>query len=352
MTESDEAPMQLEIPPILARTVLELVRDGGGMAGWHWLAARLPRQGVPLRPDLMKVLHAFRARGLVASREVSPGKEVWVITTAGQAHLAELSRPGPLTEEGLAQVLADLRSGGAAGIAALIPFAGDSLQLWGVLRQVLAADIGLAEAVAFGGSLLPASDRGAFARELLDDPREPVRVAFFRAWLPARVDIPGQAVRIWPDDVADDLLRRGLTDVSMSVRAAAAALAFASDRGASLVGELVTQLGAPERELRFWSILALGSAVDELSRAMLERIVDDPEPRFAAAAVRALAARRDGRVRWLAALGDERSEVQSAAVFALAEVALDLSPDEIAQLARDPRPDVQAALARFHARTR
>lgn len=345
----DEA--AVEVPDALERRLLELVQAGGGNASWHWLATRLPAPGVPLQPDMMVALRALRARGLVEHEPTGGGMDRWEITAAGTARLDELTPTiGPLTGAQLEPLLAALRGPAQERIAALIPFLDDGALMSGVLRQVLAADAELAPQVAFGASLLPQELRPAFARELLADARASVREAVFRAWCPARMDVPGQALRVLPDADWDELLRRGLTDPEPAVRGAAAALAFASDAGGALVDELVAVLEVEPREPRFWAALALGAARDARSRDVLVGLVDGHDLLCAAAAVRALAARPDGRARWLAAIDDLRADVHQAAVFALAEVATDLSDEEVAALERDGRAPVQGALRAYHAR--
>jgi len=59
----------------------------------------------------------------------------------------------------------------------------------------------------------------------------------------------------------------------------------------------------------------------------------------------------DGHAHWRAGLTDPRADVQSAAIFALATVVTGLDAGTVAELARDPRGPVQAALAAYRART-
>jgi HEAT repeat protein len=227
----------------------------------------------------------------------------------------------------------------------------DGLKLWAVLRQMLAANPADAQRVAELGLLLPKSERGPFARELLDDPRAEVREALFRGFTPVETDVPGRPLPTLPDPELDELLRRGLGDPSPGVREAAAALTFLAVRGASLVGELTVNLGAPQSGVRWWSILALGSAADPITRALLLDLARGEDLAEASAAIRALAQRRDGRDAWLAGLADPRPDVHNAAIFALATVVTDLADEELVRLAADPRPPLQEALAAYRART-
>jgi hypothetical protein len=343
------------IPIPLERAVLELVRKGGAKASWHWVGTRLPLYDVPSQPDALTTLKALRDQGWLEERDAGGGLDRWSLTARGLGRLEELERAGspaagPLGAAELEVLLTALRGGVASAITALMPFADDGPTMVAVLQQVLAADVALAERVAFGGAMLPHAERTAFARGLARDVRADVRRALFTAWAAARMDVPGQAARVLPDAEWDDLLRQGLLDADATVRAAAAALAFASDRGLTLRAELLANVDAAERPPRFWAILALGADRDAASLARLREIIDEQDPLFAAAAVRALAARPDGHERWLAALTDERPDVQGAAVFALAEVAVAVLPARLAVVAMTGRPSVQAALGAYRAR--
>jgi hypothetical protein len=198
---------------------------------------------------------------------------------------------GSLAADELKAFTAALRAGGPDRMRVIAPFAHDGLKLWAALRQALADDPNAAGAVAAASLFLPATELGPFARELMDDPRDEVRAALFRAWSPAEDDVPAPPPHV-PDADLDDLLRSGLTDPSAEVRAAAARLAFLAHRGAGLTGELVVNLEAPERELRRWTILALGGATDLVSLDLLTQLAGGEDLAAAAAAVRALGARR------------------------------------------------------------
>ena len=330
-------------PEVLERTVLRMVRAGGGQASWHLLATQLPSLDAP--PDLVVVLQDLKERGLVTQTPVGGATDRWAITPAGEAHLeGQVAPKGPLAADQLARLVAAVHAGPQATLQALRPFFGDGLRLWAVLRQLLAANPADAQRIAEAGLFLPETERGPFARELLDDPRVEVRVALFRAWTPARQDVPGHPLPTVPDAELDDLLRRGLTDHSLDVREAAAALAFLAIRGAQLVGEIVVNLGAPESRLRWWSILALGGARDPISRELLIDLAKGEEPSEACAAIRALGQRPDGHEVWFRALTDPRPDVRDAAVFALATIVPTLTEEELAVLVVDPREPVQQAL--------
>jgi hypothetical protein len=342
------------IPPVLERTVLQLVRDGRGRASWHALATRLPSFEVPLDPDVMTVLKDLQQRGLVTRTLLGGGMDAWAITPAGEAALAAAApAEGPLSPDELAKFAAALTRRGPALAQAIVPFVDDGLRFWSALRQVLASDPSAAEAVAAAGLFLPESERGPFAREMLDDPRPEVRAALFRSWTPVETEVPGNPLPTVPEAELDELLRRGLTDTASEVREPAAALTFLAGRGDALRGELIVNLGAPEPALRWWSILALGSAFDPLSLDLLTQLIHGDDTAEAAAAVRALGARRDGHEVWLAGLEDPRADVRDAALFALKTVVKGLDERQLAAISSDPRlPQVKDALAVYYQRTR
>lgn len=337
------------IPPALERGVLALVRDGGGRASWHWLETRVPLAGLPLDPDALTVLKHLQARGLVTREIVPGGMDRWAITPAGEAMLAAPARAAGPDQPG--ELLAALRQNIVVAMPVLLRRAADPLALWGELRDAVAADPSVAVNAALGSMVLGHAECGAFLRELLADPRPEIRGAVFDAFAPPDTDTPGTAVRGVADDRLDDMLRAGLLDPAPSVRALAARLAFAAERGESVLGELMVNLEAPERDLRWWAVLALGAARDALSLDHLSQLAAGDDLMLAGAAVRALAARPDGRRTWFAALSDPRPGIGEAATFALERVASGLDPTDLNRLDRDPRPEVQNALAAYRARS-
>ncbi|HZN92866.1 MAG TPA: hypothetical protein VFB81_09170, partial [Myxococcales bacterium] len=100
----------------------------------------------------------------------------------------------------------------------------------------------------------------------------------------------------------------------------------------------------------WWTLLALGAAGDDVSRHVLEQVASEPDMGPAAAAIRALAARADGREAWLRALEGPDGELRRAALFGLAEVARGLTREQVDRIARDPREDARRALERYRAR--
>lgn len=329
----------------LERGLLRLVRDGGDRASWHWIATRAPLAGLPLEPYALATLKELAARGLVSRADVGGGMDRWTLTESGQAAI-DAGAAGADDE-----VLRLLRADIVTALRGLLPRAGDALRLWESLRRAVRADPGVAKNAARAAMLFEETDRGPYLRELAADPRPEVRAAAFSAFAPPRVEAPGEAVHVVPDDVLDEIIRQGLVDPDRSVRSEAARTAFAADRGAAVLGELVANMEAPERDLQWWVTLALGGARDPISLAQLERLAGGDDLRLAGAAVRALAARPDGHPAWLAALRDPRPEIWPSAAFALGRVATGVDPAALAALERDPRDEVRAALAAYRART-
>jgi len=250
------------------------------------------------------------------------------------------------------EVLQALRKDIITAMKALLPRAGDPLRFLGELRDAVAADPSVAINAAIAATAMEAATCGAFVRELLADPRAEVRRGVFEAFAPPRVEVPVPVVKPVPDPELDEMLRQGLHDPDAGVRTAAAKYAFVAERGAHVLGALVVNVEAPEPELRWWVVLAMGQAGDLISLDLLEQLAAaDDDLRFAGAAVRALAARPDGHATWLSAIDDPRSGMHETALFGLARIATGVSATALAVLAADPRADVQAALAAYRTRT-
>lgn len=324
----------------LERGLLRLVRDGGDKASWHWIATRVPLAGLPVELDALATLKGLAGRGLLARADVGGGMDRWTLTPAGEAML-------DAPEDAVLELL---RADIVTALRGLMPRAGDPLRLWESLRRAVEADPSVAANAARAVLLFEEADRGTFLRELLSDARPEVRAAAYSAIVPPRVEVAGEAVHVVPETMLDDLVRQGLLDPDRSVRSEAARTAFAAGRGAAVLGELVANMEAPERDLRWWVTLALGGARDAISLAQLERLASGDDLRLAGAAVRALAARPDGHTAWLAALRDPRLEIWPTAAFALERVATGVDPSALSELEGDPRPEVQAALAAYRAR--
>jgi len=335
------------------RKVLALVRQGGDKASWHWLGTRAPSLGFPV-PDIMTLLKDLARRGLLHRAQVGGGMDRWTLTPAGVAALeGESDRPvppGPLGARELRALEAELSQEPRQAAMALVKYIDDGPRLSAALRQLVAWDGGNARRASLSALFLRPGDQAAFARGMMEDPRPEVRQALFEAWAPPRNEVPGQASAPPEPEALDALLRAALLDPSRDVRAAATAYAFATGRGPGIVGELLANVEAPERDLRSWTLLALGGATDDLSRRVLEQVASEPDEAAASAAIRALAARADGREAWFRALEGRDGELRRAALFGLAEVARMLTPEQVARIARDPREDTRRALERYRAR--
>lgn len=333
----------------LERGLMELIREGGEQASWYWLGKRVGPRGLPVSPDMMTVLRALLARGLVARRDVGGGNDRWWLTPLGDAVLDRRFPAGPLSPARLVPLVAALRGELADAMGAVLPLirADGSIGLWEALRQALAVDEATAANATTAALAMALSERGPWLRELAADPRVAVRAAMFEALAPGRIDGPGRGPFILPADELAALVREGLLDREPAVQLGAAKLAFAAGCGDAARGELIAVIEAPARELRWYAILALGSAGDALSLELLHETVDGADEMLAGAAARALATRPDGRARWLRALDDPRASVVDAALFALSHGVPELDPDTLAALREDARPAVRAALTAF-----
>ncbi len=330
--------------------LLRLVDRGGGEAGWHELETKLARLAVPRRPGMMAMLKELETAGLVRSTARAGKSEAWALTDKGTRFLEEAARHGwplgPLEAETLAQALAaDLPQ----KLAAIRPFMEDRPRLAAVLRQLLTSGAD-PEKLAYAAQYLDEPQRVALAREWRADPRPEVRSALFRAWAPVDRDVPGRGWRSLPEDEWDAHLREGLLDPDRRVRENAAVLAYGTNRGAAVVGELLANVGAPEPALRAWAVLALGSADDAISRDVLQGLLAGEDEDLASAAVRALAARPDGHPDWLRALDDARDKVRTTAMFALAHIVSGLTAEEVSRLEHDTRAQVREAAGLYRAR--
>lgn len=346
----------------LERTVLELVERGGGSASWHDIATRLSALDVERTPDPLTVLKRLQALGLVVRVHREQGSDHWAVTARGagvvRAGPAPAAPGAPLGGDALHGLVQALGGSTMDLVAAIRPLIDDTPRFEAALRQALTEAPAVAEGVAMAALYLPESHRAGMARALAEDPRPAVRQALFRAWAPPRMEVQGQAWRSLPPDAWTALLTDGLTDEEPEVREHATSLVFGTAWADNVSEHLLANLARGDARLRWRTILALGSAGDPGSLAALRGIALGANASEAAAAVRALAARPDGRSDWWRALqvasgagaGPAR-EVRDAAVFALAHVVEQLAPDELAWLAEPARPaDVGAALAAHRAR--
>jgi hypothetical protein len=251
------------------------------------------------------------------------------------------------------QVRAALRGDIISAMRALLPLVeADPAALLSDLRAAVAAEPTLTINAVIASTALDPATCAVFVRALLGDPRATVRRGFFEAFAPLHVAVPVPVVKPVPDPALDEMLRQGLLDPDGGVRTAAARYTFAAARGAQVLGELLVNLQAPEPELRWWVVLALGQARDPLSLDQLEQLMAGDDAAFASAAVRALAARPDGHATWIAAFTDPRPGMRETALFALRQVATGVSDEHLAVLAADPGQDIQDALTSSRASIR
>lgn len=329
------------------RAVLQILAPGA--LGWHEIAVRLGTIEVPRGHDLMAVLKGLRDRGLVINvrREGSQGGERWQLTDPGAALLAPASPDDDL--------IAALRGGPSDVIARHSALLADTAAYETELRRLLRARPDAVDAVAQGLQLLPEQLRARFARELWTAPDARVRRALYRVLEPLRLEVQGTGWKALPDDEWDAFVAAGLDDADAEIRRIAAALVFSTASGRRFAADLLLLLSRGERETpatREAVVLALGSADDRDSLAALRAVVAGPDVRLASAAVRALAARRDGRADAVTALEDPHAGLRAAAEFALAHVMTGLEPAQLAALDQRARssPSLKEALARYRQR--
>lgn len=200
------------------------------------------------------------------------------------------------------------------------PVRSDSARLEAGLRALLAMRPERAVGIARVLGCLDAAGRLRLATEMAEHPRVSVRAEFLRVNAPQRLEVPGSSPRWLPDEAWDPWLRSGLMGEDPDVREYAASIAFGLSRGTAVARELIACAETGSPALRWRSLLALGSAEDPASLALLLRTLAGPDEGLAGAAVRALAARPDGRNAWQRALADPRAHVRNSARFAAAVV--------------------------------
>ncbi|HTV25901.1 MAG TPA: hypothetical protein VMG12_44695 [Polyangiaceae bacterium] len=261
------------------------------------------------------------------------------------------------TSEGAA-LRAALRGSFSEIVGFLIPRVDAPARLEAELLAALAEDEALAAGVGKALLALPAAARQRILPVMARDPRPSVRRALFHEWAPEVLEVPRPLSALLPVAEWRELLKAALGDDDGGVRVAAAALAFDSGHASALAAELMRVLDAdtaPDRELAWRAVLGLGQASDEASLERLRAIAASDDGALAAAAVRALAARSDGRATWRAAFSDARAEVRGAALFALARVVERLEPEQLADveqaaLAHEPPHVVAQALQAYRQR--
>ncbi len=310
-------------------SLLDLAEESGGRWDTAGVGEHLARLDASLAPGSDATLAALGSRGLAVAVPRNDARQGWILTLEGHEVLTDCRRYAwPLGPGELESFLSDLHGKESGPSVAPETRFRSTSQRAKALQQV--------------ALLAPGSDVGREVWRMVDDADPAVRLALFEALAPPRPDpdggnddwaAQGQGGMCLPAYAWDAILRAGLRDATPRVREAAAALTYATARGASLVGELLAQLTAAEPGLCRWSALALGSAADAESRAALEKLLTGNDPELAAAAVRALAARPDGRDAWRRSLTDDRPTVSWAARLALEQVVEGLSAEELDRLA-------------------
>jgi hypothetical protein len=327
------------------RAVLQILEPGA--LGWHEIAVRLGTLDVPRGHDLMAVLKGLRTRGFVINVRTEGGSDRWQLTDPGRALLAPAA-----PQDGL---IAALRGGPSEVISRYKALLSDDAAYEAELRRLLRERPDAIDAVAQGLQLLPEELRARFARELWTSPAANVRRALYRVLEPLRLEVQGTGWKALPDGEWDAFVGAGLDDSDAEVRRIAAALVFSTAAGSCFVEDLLLLVSRGELETpatRETVLLALGSAHDRDSLAALRAAAAGQDLQLAGAAVRALAARPDGKAEALKALEDPSEAVRAAAEFALAKVMTGLEPAELAALDACARtsPSLKEALARYRQR--
>ena len=163
----------------------------------------------------------------------------------------------------------------------------------------------------------------------------PVILFFFPLFVLADDGLPGRI------DALLEQLRSG--DLSMS-RSASLALHALGEDGRL---HIISLLGADDSLARRKAILGLEAIGGSSSAGAIIEIVDDPDPRVRADAVRALGRLRVGKAfrLVLARLDDPAPPVRAAAVGALADLGSRQAVKPVAEMTPDPDPGVRAAAA-------
>jgi hypothetical protein len=263
-----------------------------------------------------------------------------------------LTAPFHLSEPELAQWAAALQGSFVDILGFLRERIHDLPPVEAALLQVLAERPEVAAGVGKAILALPPEARARVLPRAVADGRPGMRAALFEAWVPPRTEVPRRNAALLPEPGWTELLRGALTDPDPVVRRAGAALAFDTGVGAPLAAELLAGLeggdGPVHDERRWFALLALGAARDPASLARLRAAAAHGSPALAGAAVRALAARPDGRQDFWSALQDPRDDLRANALFALRRVVVGLTADELARLESPGSPDEVRSSARAY----
>ena len=241
-------------------------------------------------------------------------------------------------------------------------------QLQRTLLPLLRDDDGLAERVVVklrdldldeersalsAAAFLAPDARDRFYRDSAGHPREEVRYALFKLLARGRsLPEPGSLAANLPVEVADTILRAGVTDPSPRVRQRAIAYAYGLGRVVALRTELIAALDAPDPDetTRAYELLALGLLDDVETLPLLVRAFESGTQVEIDAAVWALARRNDGVARVVAAVEDPRPRVRSEALDAITHVAGALSDEQLAWLSAPERPAGAREAVQHHQR--
>ena len=318
----------LDPSPDVARAALRLLASRGGPAEASAL------RGHMLRVDLAVVPACATTLRLLGDR------------SAVEVACEGLRNESPTVRTAAALALRELRDDRAA------PALRDALEddQAGVRRPALAA---LA-------ALRPSAENEAACARLLDDRDEGVRIASVKAVSVIGSDAEGRLRSILADESArvrrelargcatfdPEFIGRLLTDRDADVRAEAAWALVANPRRA-LVSLLISTLDDPSWHVRRAACRALGAAGDVRARAGLVSRLLDPRDIVHDTAVWALSDIFGDRL-WRVLVDDLDSAdaaLRRALVYVLADKGDERAAGAVAELERDPSPDVRIAVA-------
>jgi hypothetical protein len=282
------------------RAVLDLVERQGGRANWHSVANRIG----PTQESTVTHLRELTRRKLTCEVPGGQTMQRYAITEVGRAALH-----GREACDALRLFAEACDAGPVLLIELFMDVMVDQANFAARLERVRVELPERRRAVARGLQILPGGEaRAAIARRMFDDDA----AVLLAEWCPPRLHFLGEHEALLPADDWDALLARGFAHAAAETRRDAAALAYATDRGARFVRELLALAAGGE----YAAVLALAGASDPESLAALEALLAGADAGRAATAARALGERPDGEAAFTRARADERSEVRNAASFA------------------------------------
>lgn len=333
----------------LEDALMRIVERGAGRFGWHDIGVQLSMLNVPRRPDMLQTLRGLARRGLIVESREST-RDRWALSDAGRYFLARGGHQKTDVPTQLRPLVGTLEGDLAARVQGLAEYVNEPSALVSQLRRLAELDLGPHDGIAFAASVIAEPARSDLLVELGRSEHLAMRAAVFRLWAPIRMLRPGQRPMQLDTARWDRLLRAGLMDADSEIRQMAAGLAFDTGRGAALCRELLANVHSRDPGLRRSAILALGGAQDAPSLAALRRILAHGQPDEAGVALRALAARKDGRTHFWVAFDDERSEVREAAVHVLRWAVAELGDTRLQALGAREDTAIDAALSSYRAR--